>query len=117
MMTLKCLVGIVAVLRERGGVGEMVQLQLQPGPGDEVLSTQQKTERMRTMFRSGLAIHFAGEEMEACRAVATQLFPHQRVGLAWMFQHENKQSEGMLGGILADDMGLGKSLTVVALIM
>ena len=30
MMTLKCLVGIVAVLQECGGVGEMVQLQLQP---------------------------------------------------------------------------------------
>ena len=101
----------------RGGRDGAAAAPAAAGPGDEVLSTQQKTERMRTMFRSGLAIHFAGEEMEACRAVATQLFPHQRVGLAWMFQHENKQSEGMLGGILADDMGLGKSLTVVALIM
>ena len=35
MRTLKCLVGIVAVLRERGGVGEMVQLQLQPRLGRE----------------------------------------------------------------------------------
>ena len=35
MMTLKCLVGIVAVLQECGGVGEMVQLQLQPRPGRE----------------------------------------------------------------------------------
>ena len=85
--------------------------------GDAMLTTAEKTEKMKTMFQNGLKIHFAGEEMEACRAVSTQLFPHQRVALAWMFNHENKQSEGMLGGILADDMGLGKSLTVVALIM
>ena len=83
----------------------------------EVLSAEEKNERMRSMFQSGLAIHFAGEEMQACRAVKTDLFPHQRVALAWMFKHENKESDGMLGGILADDMGLGKSLTVVALIM
>ena len=35
MRTLKYHVGIVAVLRERGGVGEMAQLQLQPRPGLE----------------------------------------------------------------------------------
>ena len=66
-----------------------------------VLTAAQKTERMKTMFHNGIAIHFAGEEMEGCRAVKTELFPHQRVALAWMFRHENKASEGMLGGILA----------------
>ena len=82
-----------------------------------MLSTAERSERMRSMFQSGLAIQHAGEEMEACRAIKTPLFPHQRVGLAWMFKHENVVSGGMRGGILADDMGLGKSLTVLALIL
>ena len=85
--------------------------------GMEILDPTQRNERMRNIFRNGLEIHFAGEEMEACRAIKTQLYPHQRVALAWMFQRENKATDGMFGGILADDMGLGKSLTVIALIM
>ena len=55
--------------------------------------------------------------MEACKAVDTVLFQHQRVGLAWMFKKENTECDGLLGGILADDMGLGKTLTVLALIL
>ena len=81
------------------------------------LSKEQVSEKMRNIFQSGLAIHLKGEEMEACKAVATSLFPHQRVALAWMFEHENNRNYGLRGGILADDMGLGKSLTVIALIM
>ena len=80
------------------------------------LSTQEISKRITNVFESGLAIHFAGEEMEACKAVSTSLFPHQRVALAWMCRHENKANDGMLGGILADDMGLGKTLTVISLI-
>ena len=68
------------------------------------LTAEQTGERMRNVFQAGLSIHLQGEEMEACRAVATQLFPHQRVGLAWMVRHENRESGGMRGGILADDM-------------
>jgi len=74
-------------------------------------------DRMKTVFKSGLAIHFSGEEMEACLAVNTSLFPHQRVALAWMVKHENTSTDGMCGGILADDMGLGKSLTVISLVL
>ena len=77
------------------------------GPSaDNLLTTAQKSERIRTMFQSGLDIHFSGTEMEGCRAIKTDLFPHQRVALAWMFKHENEESDGMLGGILADDMGM-----------
>ena len=85
--------------------------------GMELLDPSQRNERMRNIFRNGLEIQFAGEEMEACRAIKTPLYPHQRVALAWMFQRENKATDGMYGGILADDMGLGKSLTVLALIL
>jgi len=86
-------------------------------PPQPSLSTEEVAARMRNVFESGLAIHFSGEEMEACKAVSTSLFPHQRVALAWMFKHENKETDGMRGGILADDMGLGKTLTVISLIM
>ena len=54
--------------------------------------------------------------MESCKAVSTNLFQHQRVGLAWMFNKENGDCDGLKGGILADDMGLGKTLTVISLI-
>ena len=37
--------------------------------------------------------------------------------LAWMARRENVAGVGVPGGILADDMGLGKSLTVIALIL
>ena len=85
-------------------------------PGGPLLDREAVTRRMQGVFQSGLEIHFSGEEMEACRAIATPLFPHQRVALAWMFRHENAETDGMRGGILADDMGLGKTLTVIALI-
>ena len=77
----------------------------QPFPFKPALSNKEVTQKMKNIFESGLAIHFSGEEMEACEAIATPLFPHQRVALAWMFRHENKENDGMRGGILADDMG------------
>ena len=86
------------------------------GGGGPMLDREAVTRRMQGVFQSGLEIHFSGEEMEACRAISTPLFPHQRIALAWMFRHETKETDGMCGGILADDMGLGKTLTVIALI-
>ena len=49
--------------------------------------------------------------------MSTPLFPHQRLALAWMVGHENICTGGMREGILADDMGLGKSLTVISLVL
>merc|ERR1719300_153357 len=80
-------------------------------------SSSEMAEKMKSVFKSGLDILLDKREMFACRAIVTELFPHQRAALAWMFDHENKVSQGMCGGILADDMGLGKTLTVISLIM
>ena len=48
-----------------------------------------------------------------------QLLPHQKAALAWMSQRE--MPGGPLGppcgGILADDQGLGKTVTTIALLM
>ena len=82
-----------------------------------LLTNEESKDRIRDVFKAGLAVHLDGEEMEACRAVKTELYSHQRVALAWMVKHETVTSGGMLGGILADDMGLGKTLTVIACIL
>ena len=50
------------------------------------LSKEQVSEKIRNMFQSGLAIHLKGDVMDACKAVATSLFPHQRLARAWMFE-------------------------------
>ena len=81
------------------------------------LSNDQKNERMRTIFQSGLQAQFSSRLVSACKAVGTQLFHHQQVGLSWMINKENTGSGGMRGGILADEMGLGKTLTVISLIL
>ena len=94
--------------RRKGGSGRL---------NSSLLTDEEKNERIRTMFQNGLQFHFNGEEMEACKAVDTELFQHQRVGLAWMCNKENSQTDGLSGGILADDMGLGKTLTVLSLIL
>ncbi|KAJ3179653.1 DNA excision repair protein ERCC-6-like [Geranomyces variabilis] len=39
-----------------------------------------------------------------------RLFPHQREGVAWMWGLNQKQ----MGGILGDDMGMGKTIQIVA---
>ena len=54
------------------------------GGGGPTLDPEERTRRMQGVFESGLAIHLSGEEMEGCRAVSRQLFPHQRVALAWL---------------------------------
>jgi len=82
-------------------------------------------------------------EANACEAVHTALFSHQRQALSWMMMMENSQRlppfweerpgplyyntitvsttrtrpKSVCGGILADDMGLGKTLTIISLIL
>ena len=72
---------------------------------------------MQRALQPGLDIAMLQEEMEACKAVKTKLFPHQRAALAWCVNHEKTPTDGIVGGLLADDMGLGKSLVVISLIL
>ncbi|KAK9115496.1 hypothetical protein Sjap_014443 [Stephania japonica] len=44
------------------------------------------------------------------------LLRHQKIALAWMFQRETR-SYHCLGGFLADDQGLGKTISTIALIL
>ncbi|GAB2251206.1 hypothetical protein Droror1_Dr00017456 [Drosera rotundifolia] len=47
--------------------------------------------------------------------LSVPLLRHQKIALAWMLQKETK-SVHCLGGILADDQGLGKTISMMALI-
>lgn len=48
--------------------------------------------------------------------MATPLMRHQRLALAWMLQRE-RLAANPRGGILADDQGLGKTVSTIALIV
>ncbi|CAK9311503.1 unnamed protein product [Citrullus colocynthis] len=47
--------------------------------------------------------------------LSVPLLRHQKIALSWMLQKENK-SLHCLGGILADDQGLGKTVSMISLI-
>jgi SNF2 family DNA or RNA helicase len=49
------------------------------------------------------------------RSLNIPLLKHQRLALAWMCRRE--QSRRVSGGILADDQGLGKTVTTISLIL
>jgi len=46
--------------------------------------------------------------------LAIALYHHQILGAAWMYARETNGDKGPLGGILADSMGLGKTLQTIA---
>ncbi|EOA29760.1 hypothetical protein CARUB_v10012850mg [Capsella rubella] len=48
--------------------------------------------------------------------LSVPLMRHQKIALAWMFQKETR-SVHCSGGILADDQGLGKTVSTIALIL
>ena len=48
--------------------------------------------------------------------MATPLMRHQKLALAWMLQRE-RMAANPRGGILADDQGLGKTVSTIALIV
>ncbi|RLM74922.1 putative ATP-dependent helicase C17A2.12-like [Panicum miliaceum] len=55
-----------------------------------------------------------GEEDLLEGVMSVSLLKHQKMALAWMLSKEN--SSHCLGGILADDQGLGKTISTIALI-
>lgn len=68
----------------------------------------------------------ATEEVETPPELTTELMPHQRRALAWMAKRESPidtdeevlvTDDQCLGGILADEQGLGKTLSMIALLL
>jgi SNF2 family DNA or RNA helicase len=66
------------------------------------------------------ALQSAGPDDDAMEPAAgmltTPLLRHQRLALAWMSRRENGES-APFGGVLADDQGLGKTVSTIALIV
>ena len=54
------------------------------------------------------------EPMEAPRALTRPLLGFQREGLRWMVENESTDARG---GILADEMGMGKTIQCIALLL
>jgi SNF2 family DNA or RNA helicase len=69
-------------------------------------------EKWRRDDKNGEVIMDAGTAFQYSMSgsVFDKLFPHQRVGVSWMWSLFKKSS----GGILGDDMGLGKTIQVSA---
>ncbi|KAF5838000.1 P-loop containing nucleoside triphosphate hydrolase protein [Dunaliella salina] len=123
-----------------------------PGPGghkankqSDSVSKREREEALEKMFEA-LGVNSEVQDMlKPAKEIASGLYPHQMVALAWMVKRENNNSLPPLweprevggrvsymntltnfsqdtrpppvrGGILADDMGLGKTLTVIALV-
>ena len=54
--------------------------------------------------------------MQGPAALVTQLLPFQQEGLAWMCAQEGPDSP-VAGGVLADEMGMGKTIQAIALML
>ncbi|KAL8856871.1 MAG: hypothetical protein Q9178_006588 [Gyalolechia marmorata] len=57
--------------------------------------------------------HFAEDNKWVLKGMSTTLYSHQIQAAAWMKKRETGESEP-LGGLLADQMGLGKTLMILA---
>ena len=59
---------------------------------------------------------FQGELRKAPPGLAANLLPFQREGVSWMYNQEINVKE-VKGGILADEMGMGKTLQTITVIL
>ena len=51
-------------------------------------------------------------------SMTVELLPHQKRALAWMQHREQPDTKPpVAGGLLADDQGLGKTVTTIALLL
>ncbi|KAK7280653.1 hypothetical protein RJT34_25719 [Clitoria ternatea] len=85
---------------------------LRPGAGDGASETDE-----RLIYQAALEdISQPQKETEVDDGLlSVSLLRHQKIALHWMLQKENK-SLHCLGGILADDQGLGKTISMISLI-
>lgn len=76
-------------------------------------STNARPVQPRTTTSAHLALSFCLAGVQ--RSLNIPMLRHQKLALAWMCRRE--QSKRVSGGILADDQGLGKTVTTIALIL
>lgn len=81
-------------------------------------SIQDDSDEMKKIIELFASIPDIDVPPEDCKkapnAMAVDLMPHQRVGLTWLMEQEDSARNG---GILADTMGLGKTIQALSLIL
>jgi SNF2 family DNA or RNA helicase len=93
------------------------------GPGDPMMHRTIVEERVGAEHDERLVYQAALQDLNQPKIEANlpdgllsvSLLRHQKIALAWMLQKETS-SLHCLGGILADDQGLGKTISMIALI-
>lgn len=80
------------------------------------MTQEQQEEELKAMFDAIEAVEAPPppeQRMETPQGLTIQLMEHQKIGVEWLTQREEKGK----GGLLADDMGLGKTVQSIALIV
>jgi len=92
-----------------------------PPAGAAVLATSapqpNKAALQAVIHGMGHTVHRVGSMEPPDGTMSVNLMPHQRQALAWMYKREARTTKPPFGGILADDQGLGKTVSTIALIM
>jgi len=60
---------------------------------------------------------FDGKIIDAPEGITADLLPFQKVGLSWLYAQETNEGPGAKSSILADEMGMGKTLQTITLIV
>jgi len=60
---------------------------------------------------------FDGKIIDAPEGITADLLPFQKVGLSWLYAQETSEGPGTKSSILADEMGMGKTLQTITLIV
>jgi SNF2 family DNA or RNA helicase len=92
-------------------------LPLPPPPDSPTLSSDSIDESVEDPFDDKAvkdAMKQLGTSDGRINGLIPRLFPHQVIGVSWMVGQE-KRSSTVKGGILADDMGLGKVRRVISI--
>ncbi|XP_047947799.1 helicase-like transcription factor CHR28 isoform X1 [Salvia hispanica] len=105
-------------MSERSVVTKQVMMSREPGTQTVTTHSRRKPNDERAIFRVALQ-DLSQPKSEACPpdgVLSVSLLKHQRIALSWMANKETR-SACCSGGILADDQGLGKTISTIALIL
>lgn len=100
--------------------GEYIRPSLYQGEAPaEGVAAEMSNDQMMELYNLNKLSSDASEEMPTPTEMSVVLLKHQRQALAWMCHCEenNKPPGTPRGGILADDQGFGKTLSMIALLL
>ncbi|KAG7582205.1 SNF2-related N-terminal domain [Arabidopsis suecica] len=105
------------ILRSKGGLRMDNAMDMSSG-SDEEVQEEETTVNERVIYQAALQdLKQPKTEKDLPPGVLTvPLMRHQKIALEWMRKKE-KRSRHCLGGILADDQGLGKTISTISLIL